>query len=105
MLARVVDEPLLLGAATALLPCAALYGALIASAALGTGALGALFMLSFGLVTTPVILGAAQLARLASLGVAGRRALGALLLAAALITALRPLSLLQAADQPPGTNM
>lgn len=105
VLARVADEPVLLGAATALLPCAALYGALIASAALGTGARGAVFMLSFALVTTPVILGGAQLARLASLGGLGRRALGAVLLAAALVTALRPISALQADDHPPSCPM
>jgi sulfite exporter TauE/SafE len=96
VLARVAHDPLLLGAATALLPCAALYAALLGSAALGDGALGALFMLSFALVTSPALLGGAQLARLARLGVAGRRTLGAIVLAGAVLTALRPISLLRA---------
>jgi sulfite exporter TauE/SafE len=96
LLVHVADDPLLLGAATALLPCGALYSALLGSAALGQSGYGSLFMASFALVTTPAVLGGAQLARLAQLGERGRRALGAVLLAGALLTALRPLSVLSA---------
>jgi sulfite exporter TauE/SafE len=96
VLAHVAHDPLLLGAATALLPCAALYAAILGSAALGDAAYGALFMLSFALTTSPVIAGGAQLARLARLGVAGRRTLGAIVLVGAALTALRPIPLLRA---------
>jgi sulfite exporter TauE/SafE len=96
LLARVAHDPLLLGAATALLPCAALFSAVVASAALGRGAQGAVLMTSFALVTSPVLLGGAQLGRLAQFGERGRRALGLVLVAGALLTALRPLSTLRA---------
>ncbi|HEX6243704.1 MAG TPA: sulfite exporter TauE/SafE family protein, partial [Polyangiales bacterium] len=96
LLVHVADDPLLLGAATALLPCGALYSAILGAAALGTAGHGSMFMASFALVTTPALLGGAQLARLAQLGERGRRALGALLVAGALLTALRPLSTLSA---------
>jgi sulfite exporter TauE/SafE len=96
LLARFALDPLLLGAATALLPCAALYAALLGSAALGDGGRGALFMFSFALVTSPAIAGGAQLARLARLGPAGRRTLGAIVLVSAVLTALRPMPLLHA---------
>jgi sulfite exporter TauE/SafE len=99
LLARVAHDPLLLGAATALLPCAALFSAVVASAALGRGGQGAVLMMSFALVTSPVLLGGAQLGRLARLGEGGRRAFGLVLLAGALITALRPLSTLRAEPQ------
>lgn len=90
LLAAAAHDALLLGAATALLPCGALLGALIASAALGSGALGALAMACFALATSPALLGAAQLGRLARLGTPGRRALGLVLIAGALVTAWRP---------------
>lgn len=96
VLAHVAHDPLLLGAATALLPCAALYAAILGSAALGDSARGALFMLAFALATSPVILGGAQLSRLTQLGGAGRRTLGAIVLVGAALTALRPISLLRA---------
>ncbi len=96
VLALVAHDPLLLGAVTALLPCAALYAAILGSAALGDSAHGALFMLAFALVTSPVIAGGAQLARLTQLGVTGRRTLGAIVLVGAALTALRPLPLLRA---------
>ena len=100
LLARVATDPLLLGAATALLPCAALFAAIVASAALGSGAQGALFMMSFAIVTSPALLGGAQLGRLAQRGERARRVLGVVLVAGALITALRPLSTLHAESQP-----
>ena len=100
MLSRVAHDPLLLGAATALLPCSALLGALLASAALGSGAEGALSMACFALLTTPALLGAAQLGRVARLGTTGKRAFGGVLIAGALITALRPLPALRAEAEP-----
>ena len=100
LLLLVADDPLLLGAATALLPCAALYGAVLASAAFGEAALGALFMAGFAAGTTPAIVGGAQLAQLSRLGERGRRVLGTVLIAGALVTALRPLSVLGADTTP-----
>lgn len=96
LLARVAHDPLLLGAASALLPCAALFSAVVASAAFAQGGGGAVLMASFALATSPALLGGAQLARLAQLGKGGRRALGLVFVAGALLTALRPLSTLQA---------
>lgn len=96
VLAKVAHDPLLLGAATALLPCAALYTALLASAAQGDSALGALFMGSFALVSSASVASGAQLARLQRLGVNGRRALGVIVLAGAVLTALRPIPMLRA---------
>lgn len=100
LLVHVADDPLLLGAVTALLPCGALYSALLGSAAFGQAGAASLFMASFALATTPAVLGGAQLGRLAKLGDRGRRALGAVLVAGALLTALRPLSVLSAAPAP-----
>lgn len=100
LLVHVADDPLLLGAASALLPCAALFAAVVAAAATGDGARGALLMASFAVVTSPVLLGGAQLGRLAQFGARGRAALGVLLVAGALLTALRPLSTLRAEAQP-----
>jgi sulfite exporter TauE/SafE len=96
LLARVAHDPLLLGVATALLPCGALFGALLASAALGSGMYGALAMLSFALLTSPALLGAAQLARLTRRGPYARRVFGSVLVAGALVTALRPIPGLRA---------
>lgn len=96
LLAHVAHDPLLLGAASALLPCAALYAAILGSAALGNAAHGALFMFAFALATSPAVLGGAQLSRLSQLGVNGRRALGAIVLVGAVLTALRPIPMLRA---------
>lgn len=100
VLAQVAHDALLLGAATALLPCAALYGALAASAALHDPLQGSLFMASFALITSPVLAGGAQLSRVAQLGQAGRRVLGAVLVAGAVVTALRPIPSLRADSRP-----
>jgi sulfite exporter TauE/SafE len=100
LLSSAAHDPLLLGAATALLPCGALFGALVASAALGRGELGALAMACFALATSPVLLGAAQLGRLAQLGPRGKRALGLMLVAGALLTAWRPVPSLRAQATP-----
>jgi uncharacterized protein len=100
LLAAAAHDPLLLGAASALLPCAALFGALVASAAFGRGELGALSMAGFALLTSPALLGAAQLGRLAQLGPRGKRALGGMLVLGALVTAWRPVPGLSAQGAP-----
>ncbi len=61
VLARVAEEPLLLGAATALLPCATLLAAVMAAAATGSALAGLLSMLAFSAVTGTVLIGAGGL--------------------------------------------
>jgi sulfite exporter TauE/SafE len=95
-LARVADEPLLLGAATALLPCAALFGALGSAAAIGHAGAGALFMAAFSTVTGLSMAGAGQLARVASLGRRARAGLAVVMFAGAIVMAMRPLPMLRA---------
>lgn len=98
ILAHVAHDPLLLGVATALLPCGALYAALLASTALGSASSAALAMATFALVTSPALLGAAQLHRLTQLGARGRRALGVVLLVGFGVMLLRPVAALSSND-------
>jgi sulfite exporter TauE/SafE len=96
MLARVSDEPLLLGAATALLPCGALFAALTAAAALGSAAAGALSMASFAALTGLALLGVAELGRLSSWGRNYQRPLALAMLAGAALMVWRPIAVLRA---------
>jgi sulfite exporter TauE/SafE len=100
-LARVAHEPLLLGAATALLPCGALFGGLAAAAALGTAQAGALSMALFATVSGLSLVSVGQLARVVSLGPRGRRGLAVLLVAGAAIMVMRPLPALRADSKAP----
>jgi sulfite exporter TauE/SafE len=100
-LARIAHDPLLLGAATAVLPCGALFGAVAAAAALGNAQSGALALATFSLVTGVAVTGAGQLARIANLGARGRRGLAVVLFAGAVLTALRPFPTLGAQDEAP----
>ncbi len=95
LLARVADDPLLLGAATALLPCAVLFAALLAAAALGTAAGGAVAMSSFAVVTGLVVLGVSQLGALQTRSPRLKKLLGTGLLIGAAITLYRPIPLLR----------
>ncbi len=95
-LARVAHDPLLLGAATALLPCGALYSALTAAAALGNAVHGALAMGTFALLTGASLIGVAKLSGLAQTSLWRRRALGAALLIGAGVMLYRPVPLLRA---------
>lgn len=104
-LARFADEPLLLGAATALLPCAALFSALIAAASLGSATLGAISMMSFAVITGAVVVGVGQLARLRVPVPAGSQIVGAALLIGAVITAYRPIPMLRAEGQVPACHV
>lgn len=90
-LSRIADEPMLLGAASALLPCAALWAALMAAAAQASSAHGALTMATFAVLSGVALSSFAQLSRLSTLGVHGRRALAAIMVVGALITMWRPL--------------
>ena len=96
---------LMCASATALLPCAALYGALSAAAALGSAQAGAVSLATFSLLSGLSLVGAGQLARLGSLGARGRKGLALLLLAGALIMAFRPLATLRAEDGLPACHL
>ena len=98
LLARLADEPLLLGAATALLPCAALFSALVAAASLGTALHGALAMSSFAAISGLVVVGVGQLAALRLRLPMLRQALVVALLLGAALTLYRPLPGLRADD-------
>lgn len=100
-LSSVASDSLLLGLASALLPCGVLYTALLAAAAQQSAAAGALTMATFNLVSGAALLGVAQLARGFSLRMEGRRALGVLLAAGAVLLVLRPLPSLSAEELPP----
>jgi len=102
VLAHLADEPLLLGAATALLPCGALFAALSAAAALGSSLHGAILMGTFALLTGGILLGVRGLSARISARAGGptRGLLAAVFFAGAVLTAARPLSLLNGDAQP-----
>jgi sulfite exporter TauE/SafE len=90
LLAELVDEPLLLGAATALLPCGALLTALAAAAAAGTALSGAVLMLTFAALTGVALQLATRLTRGLALRPLGSRVLAGVFFAGALVTLARP---------------
>jgi sulfite exporter TauE/SafE len=96
LLVHLADDPLLLGAATALLPCAALFSALVASATLGSAGYGALSLATFAIITGAVVVGVGQLARLRGRLPGLKQVVGAALLIGAAITAYRPVPMLRA---------
>jgi uncharacterized protein len=104
VLARVADDPLLLGAATALLPCGALLSALTASALLGGGGPGAVAMAVYASITGLAVVGVAQLGGLHTLGARLRRAVGIALVAGAIVVGLRPLAALHTGDATPACH-
>ena len=104
LLARVADDPLLLGAATALLPCAALFSALVAAAALGDSARGALAMASFAVVTGAVVIGVGQLAQLRLRLPRLRHWVGCALLVGAAIMIYRPIPMLRSGSGVPACH-
>ncbi len=95
-LARVAHDPLLLGAATALLPCGALFSALTAAAALGSAAHGALAMAIFASITGASLLGLAKLSGGARTNPWRRRALAVALFVGAGMMLYRPVPFLRA---------
>ena len=96
------DHPAGLGALTALLPCGALYSALLVAAAAGSGLAGGLAMLVFALVSgiglALVSLLAARLRGGLGPGRAPARVLASVLLVGALLLAVRPVAALRAPD-------
>lgn len=103
-LARLADDPLLLGAATALLPCGALFSALAAAAALGSAREGALAMAAFATLSGLAMAGAAQLGSLRARGPVFTRAIGAVLVVGALVMLARPIPMLRAGDRVPACH-
>jgi uncharacterized protein len=101
LLAQLAGDPLLLGVATALLPCGALYAVLAGAAALADPLAGALMMATFATISGLALLGLASLStKLLSLGAGARRLLGAALLAGACVLLVRPIPLLRGETKP-----
>jgi sulfite exporter TauE/SafE len=97
--AALMADPLLLGIATALLPCGALYAAVAGAAALAEPLPSALMMATFAVITGLSLLGFASLgARLHALTPSLRRGLGAVLLAGAAVMLVRPIPVLRGGD-------
>lgn len=105
LLARVADDALLLGAASALLPCAVLFTAWVAAARLGSASDGALSMASFAVVSGTVLSGVGQLARLRLQNRWLRQGVAAALLLGAGITAYRPVPMLRAGAAAPACHV
>jgi sulfite exporter TauE/SafE len=104
-LAALAHDPLLLGMATALLPCGALFAAVMAAAALGDAWLGALALATFSLLSGLSLLGVGQLARLAERRPRARWLVAAGLVLGAVIMIWRPIPALRAAGHPPSCPM
>jgi sulfite exporter TauE/SafE len=92
LFATLVDEPLLLGAFTALLPCGALGAALLLAASTGHPVTGALAMSTFAAITGVGLVGASVLSAKLAPTRLGRRALAGVLIVGTLILVWRPLS-------------
>jgi sulfite exporter TauE/SafE len=104
LLARLADDPWLLGLGTALLPCGALFAAIMAAAALGDAWLGALALATFAALTGLSLAGVGQLARLVSRPRARWLVPAALLLGAAIMI-WRPIPALRAVGHAPSCPM
>ena len=95
LLAASAQDPLLLGAVTALLPCGVLFTAVMAAAALGSPAAGAVAMASFASLSGLALVSLSSVGRRLALGVSGRRALAVGLLAGAALMVWRPIPMLR----------
>ncbi len=90
VLGRLPREPMLVGAISALLPCGALYAALLVASSAGSAWVGALSMAVFALVSGIGLVGAGLVAR-SMRSVSARRALGVVLVLGAVFVVARPL--------------
>ena len=97
-LARVADDPLLLGVATALLPCGALFTALAGAAAQGDPLLGSLVMGTFATFTGVSVIGVSHLTSWFSRTTLLRWTTSVVLVVGGLIFLYRPLPVLRAAQ-------
>ncbi len=104
VLAASAQDPLLLGAVTALLPCGVLLTAVLAAAALGSPALGAVSMASFASVSGIALVGLSRLGRHLSLGTLGRRVLAVGLLAGSAVMVWRPIPTLRSDTNVPACH-
>ncbi len=104
LLAAVADDPLLLGAATALLPCGVLFTALVAAAALRSPAAGAMVMATFASLSGLALIGMSSLGHRLSLGASGRRVLAVGLLAGAALMIWRPIPMLRSTGNVPACH-
>jgi uncharacterized protein len=91
LLALAPREPLWIGALSAVLPCGALYGALLIAVGMGSASAGALAMTAFGLASGVGLVVAPLLGRKVLISQNGRRVLAAALVLGALVVVLRPL--------------
>jgi sulfite exporter TauE/SafE len=104
LLVHVAEDPLLLGIATALLPCGVLFSAAVAAAALGSALQGGAFMGAFALVSGGVVVSVGELSTLRSLTPRLRPLLGLVLLLGAGLMIYRPLAMLRAGDGAPACH-
>lgn len=94
--------PLVFGALTALLPCGALWAALALAAGTGDALAGAAAMLAFAGVSSFGLVAAGRVAAaIRSRRLGARRALAVLLVAGAVLVAMRPLTAAAGDDDPP----
>lgn len=103
VLGRLPREPMLIGALSAVLPCGALYSALLIAASAGSGASGAASMAAFAVTSGVGLLAAGWLARKPR-SERGRRGIAAILMVGALIVVARPLAHALAPDAPPACH-
>ncbi len=104
LLAALAHDPLLLGMGTALLPCGALFAAIMSAAALGDAWTGSLALGSFSLLSGLSLVGVGQLARLVDRPRA-RWLVPAAMLFGAAIMIYRPIPALRASGHPPSCPM
>ncbi len=101
VLSAVIDRPLLLGLATAMLPCGALAAAVLVAAGTGGVLAGTSAMLGFALVSSPGLVALSLAAgKLGRLGKNGTRALAVVLAIGAVVAIARPIPLLLGDDEP-----
>lgn len=91
VLARVPREPTAFGALTALLPCGALYSAVLVAAGMGAWQAGALAMSAFASTSGLGLASSAILGQRAQVSPRGRRVLAAALLVGAVVLVARPI--------------
>jgi sulfite exporter TauE/SafE len=100
VIGRLPREPMLIGALSAILPCGALYSALLIAASAGSIGAGAAAMASFALASGVGLLAAGWMAERATSEL-GRRGIAALLVLGAVIVVARPIGQALSPDASP----
>jgi hypothetical protein len=98
VIGRLPREPMLIGALSAVLPCGALYSALLIAASAGSVAAGTAAMASFAIASGVGLVAAGWIATKAN---RSRRGIAALLVVGALLVAARPIGQALSRDAPP----